>query len=146
MFPEFSDMSCVGNLDQIFTKKVIDNWSLPVKAYHSIDIWKLKIKRLKQMLKGWNINVEGHYKNMKKDLMTRIENLDNISEMVGLSEDAMMEKLGLELNLKKLVDEEGLKLKQRARDKFILDGDENSKYFHLLAKGKRRKLKIMTNS
>jgi hypothetical protein len=83
---------------------------------------------------------------MKKDLMTRIENLDNISEMVGLSEDAMMEKLGLELNLKKLVDEEGLKLKQRARDKFILDGDENSKYFHLLAKGKRRKLKIMTNS
>jgi hypothetical protein len=55
-----------------------------------------------------------------------------------------MEKLGLELNLKKLVDEEGIKLKQRARDKFILDGDENSKYFHLLAKGKRRKLKIMT--
>jgi hypothetical protein len=42
-----------------------------------------------------------------------------------------MEKLGLELNLKKLVDEEGIKLKQRARDKFILDGDENSKYFHL---------------
>jgi hypothetical protein len=67
-----------------FHKKVIDNWSLPVKANHNIDIWKLKIKRLKQMLKGWNINVEGHYKNMKKDLMTRIENLDNISEMVGL--------------------------------------------------------------
>ena len=63
--------------------------------------------------------------------MTRIENLDNISEMVGLSEGDRMEKLGLELNLKKLVDEEGIKLKQRARDKFILDGDENSKYFHL---------------
>jgi hypothetical protein len=70
-----------------------------VKDNHSIDIWKLKIKRLKQMLKGWNINVEGHYKNMKKDLMTRIENLDNISEVVGLSEDDRMEKLGLELNL-----------------------------------------------
>jgi hypothetical protein len=67
------------------------------------------------MLKGWNINVEGHYKNMKKDLMTRIENLDNISEMVGLSEGDRMEKLGLELNLKKLVDEEGIKLKQSSR-------------------------------
>jgi hypothetical protein len=127
-----------------FHKKVIDNWSLPVKANHSIDIWKLKIKRLKQMLKGWNINVEGHYKNMKKELMTKIDNLDNISELVGLSEGDRMEKLGLELNLKKLVDEEGIKLKQRARDKFILDADENSKYFHLLAKCKRRKLKIMT--
>jgi hypothetical protein len=37
-----------------------------------------------------------------------------------------------------------MRLKQRARDKFMLDGDENSKYFHLLAKCKRRKLKIMT--
>jgi hypothetical protein len=127
-----------------FHKKVIDNWSLLVKANHSIDIWKLKIKRLKQMLKGWNINVEGHYKMMKKDLMTKIDNLDNISEMVGLSKGDRMEKLDLELTLKKLVDEEGIKLKQRARDKFILDGDENSKYFHLLAKCKRRKLKIMT--
>jgi exonuclease III len=45
-----------------FHKKVIDNWSIPVKAKGSIDIWKTKIKRLKQMLKGWNINVEGHYK------------------------------------------------------------------------------------
>ena len=70
-----------------------------MKDNHSIDIWKLKIKRLKQMLKGWNINVEGHYKNMKKDLMTGIDNLDNISEVVGLSEDDRMEKLGLELNL-----------------------------------------------
>jgi hypothetical protein len=48
------------------------------------------------------------------------------------------------MNLRKLVDEEGVKLKQRARDKFILDGDENSKYFHLLAKCKRRKLKSMS--
>jgi hypothetical protein len=132
------------NFRPYFHKKVIDNWSLLVKANHSIDIWKLKIKRLKQMLKGWNINVEGHYKKMKKDLMTKIDNLDNISEMVGLSKGDRMEKLDLELTLKKLVDEEGIKLKQRARDKFILDGDENSKYFHLLAKCKRRKLKIMT--
>jgi hypothetical protein len=48
------------------------------------------------------------------------------------------------MSLRKLVDEEGVKLKQRARDKFILDGDENSKHFHLLAKCKRRKLKIVS--
>jgi hypothetical protein len=74
----------------------------------------------------------------------KIDIFDNISEVVGLSENDRMEKLDLELTLKKLVHEEGIKLKQRARDKFILDGDENSRYFHLLAKCKRRKLKIMT--
>lgn len=129
-----------------FHKRVIDNWSLPVKANHSIDIWKMKIKRLKQMLKGWNINVEGHYKKLKKELMSKIDNLDKTSEVSGLSEADRMEKLGFEMNLRKLVDKEGMRLKQRARDKFMLDGDENSKYFHLLAKCKRRKLKIMTNS
>jgi hypothetical protein len=76
--------------------------------------------------------------------MEKIDIFDNISEVVGLSENDRMEKLDLELTLKKLVDEKGIKLKQRARDKFILDGDENSRYFHLLAKCKRRKLKIMT--
>jgi hypothetical protein len=81
---------------------------------------------------------------MKRDLMTKIDSLDKTSEVYGLSEADRMEKLDLEMNLRKLVDEEGVKLKQRARDKFILDGDENSKYFHLLAKCKRRKLKIMT--
>jgi hypothetical protein len=125
---------------------VIDNWSLPVRANHSIDVWKLKIKRLKQMLKGWNINVEGHYKKLKTELMSKIDSLDKTSEVSGLSESDRMEKLGFEMNLRKLVDEESMRLKQRARDKFMLDGDENSKYFHLLAKCKRRKLKIMTLS
>jgi hypothetical protein len=55
-------------------------------------------------------------------------------------------KLDLESNLKKIVDEENISLKQKARDKFMLDGDENSKYFHLLAKHKKRKLKILTLS
>jgi hypothetical protein len=40
--------------------------------------------------------------------------------------------------------EECCKRKQMARDKFINEGDENSRYFHLIAKGKRRKVKILS--
>jgi hypothetical protein len=129
-----------------FYKIVKDNWSLPMRARHCIDVWKLKIKRLKQMLKGWNINVEGHYKKLKKDLMSKIDILDKTSEVLGLSETDRLEKLSLEMNLRKLVDEESMRLKQKARDKSMFDGDENSKYFHLLAKYKKRKLKIMSLS
>jgi hypothetical protein len=70
---ESSDMNYVGDLDPEFHKKVIDNWSLPMSARHSLDVWKLKVKRMKQMLKGWNINVEGRYKKLKKILWLKLK-------------------------------------------------------------------------
>jgi hypothetical protein len=49
----------------------------------------------------------------------------------------------MECNLKNMMAEEGCKRKQMAREKFINEGDENSRYFHLIAKGKRR-VKILS--
>ena len=98
------------------------------------------------MLKGWNINVEGHYKKLKRDYMEKIEVLDKKSELYELLEADRLLKLDFEMYLRNLVSEGGVKLKQRAQDKFTLEGDENSKFFHLLAKCKRRKLRIMTLS
>jgi hypothetical protein len=46
-----------------FRDIVINNWSLPVRSKKNIDVWKEKVKRLKRVLKGWNIN-EG--KNRRK--------------------------------------------------------------------------------
>jgi hypothetical protein len=44
--------------------------------------------------------------------------------------------------LKNLMIEECCKRKQMAREKFINEGDENSRYFHLIAKGKKEELKF----
>lgn len=91
------------------------------------------------MLEGWNINVEGKYKKTKKEFMDKIYILDKWSECLGISE---VEKLDLEWNLTAIASEEGIKRKQIARQKFIMEGDENTKYFQLNAKGKKRRLKI----
>lgn len=48
-----------------FRQKVTENWSLPVRSRCNIDAWKEKTKRLKKMLKGCNINIEGKYKKEK---------------------------------------------------------------------------------
>jgi hypothetical protein len=50
----------------------------------------------------------------------------------------------MEWNLKNLMVEECCKRKQMAREKFINEGDENFRYFYLIAKGKRRKVKILS--
>jgi hypothetical protein len=78
--------------------------------------------------------------------LKKLISLIKISETSGLLDADRFVKLDLESNLKKIIDEENISLRQKARDKFLLDGDENSKYFHLLAKHKKRKLKILTLS
>jgi hypothetical protein len=105
---------------------------------------KKKMKRLKKMLKGWNINVEGRYLKLKKELMCKIDILDKRNEIIGISDYERLEKLELEWNLKNMMVEEGCKRKQTAREKFINEGDENTRYFHLIAKGRKRRVKILS--
>jgi hypothetical protein len=99
-------------------------------------------KASQKMLKGWNINVEGQYLKLKKELINKIDILDKRSELMGISDFERIEKLDLEWNLKKMMEEEGCKRKQIAREKFIIEGDENTKFFHLVAKGRKRRIKI----
>jgi hypothetical protein len=44
--------------------------------------------------------------------------------------------------LRKLLLEEEIKTKQRARERYITEGDENTKYFHLKANFYRRRIRI----
>jgi hypothetical protein len=48
------------------------------------------------MLKGWNINVEGRYLKLKKDLMSKIDILDKRCEILGISDAERIKKLELE--------------------------------------------------
>jgi hypothetical protein len=53
------------------------------------------------MLKGWNINVEGRYSKLKKELMCKIDILGKRNEIMGISDYESLKKLELEWNLKK---------------------------------------------
>jgi hypothetical protein len=46
---------------------------------------------------------------LKKDLMSKIDILDKRSEILGISDAERIEKLELEWNLKKIMEEEGCK-------------------------------------
>jgi hypothetical protein len=63
---------------------------------------------------------------------------------MGISDFERLDKLEMELNLKNMMAEEGCKRKQTARDRFINEGDENTRYFHLIAKGRKIRVKILS--
>ena len=66
-----------------------------------------------------------------------LNRLDIKSESTNLSDEEKDEKLDYEFQLKNLLLEEETKMKQIAREKNVIAGDENTKYFHLKANGKK---------
>jgi hypothetical protein len=120
-----------------FNDIVRTNWNLPVRSKNSIDIWKEKVKRLKKTLKGWNINEEGFNRRKINTLKMNLNRLDIKNESKNLSDKEKNEKMEYEFHLKTLLLEEETKMIQIAREKNIIAGDENTKYFYLKANGKK---------
>ena len=94
-------------------------------------------------MKGWNINFESDIRKKKEKLASEFDRLDKLSETVGLSVDDwehLQECMG---SLSKIMKEEELKWLQRSGEKELLEGDNNTKYYHAKANGRTRKNRIV---
>jgi hypothetical protein len=97
------------------------------------------MRRLRRALKGWHINYEGEYRREKKSLLEKLDALDKKGEDTPLSTEEKELQVNLHDWLKKLLREEEIKWRQRAKEKDLKEGDGNTKYFHLKASGRRKK-------
>lgn len=94
---------------------------------------------MRKKLKGWNMNWEGMYKRKKHEIMGKIEDIDKKCEAYGMTILERKERGDLEEELKKVVREDRLKWMQRCKEKNLLEGDDNTKYYHAKANGRKRK-------
>jgi mannosylglycoprotein endo-beta-mannosidase len=78
----------------------------------------------------------------KKILVSMIDDLDKKEETNALSNQELDLKHYLNERLVHLLREEEIKWYQRAKTKDLLEGDDNTQYFHLVANGKYRKQHI----
>jgi len=72
-------------------------------------------------------------------LLNKLDELDKKAETSMLSEMEFNLKRVLNDRLAQLLLEEELKWYQRAKVKDLLEGDANTKYYHLLANGRHQK-------
>jgi hypothetical protein len=106
-----------------------------------IESWQLKIRLLRQFLRGWARNTSGDYKKEKDRLLNIIDSLDTKAETTPLSDSERVLKKESDVRLANLRRDEESKWAQRAKVKHIQEGGDNTKYFHLIANGKHRKKK-----
>jgi len=78
----------------------------------------------------------------KAILLNKLDELDKKAEHTLLNVSERDLKHVLNERLAELLREEELKWYQRAKVKHLLEGDANTKYYHLLANGRHRKTRI----
>ena len=107
-----------------------------------LERWQNKIRRLRQHLRGWAQHISGTYRKEKKKLLALLEGLDKKAESVPLTDQEINYKHFLKGRLVLLLRDEELKWYERAKVKMLLEGDDNTRSFHLVANGKHRKQHI----
>lgn len=86
--------------------------------------------------------MSGAYKKEKQELICKADELDKKAEVQLLSQQELDLKQSFKERLAHFLREEELKWFQRAKTTDLLQGDNNTKYFQLVANGKRRKTRI----
>jgi hypothetical protein len=97
---------------------------------------------LRRFLRGWAKNKSGEYKKERDRLTKIIDDLDIKAESSPLNETESKMLRSANDKIGKLRRDEESKWAQRAKVKFIQEGGNNTKYFHLMANGRYRKKRI----
>jgi hypothetical protein len=125
-----------------FAYMVTNEWCSVTNAPTPIESWQKKIRHLTKFLRGWAWNASGEYKKEKERLLNIIDRIDIKAESVLLSKSERKEKKEVDERLVSLRRSEESKWAQCVKVKYIQEGGDNTKYFHLIANGKHRKKKI----
>ena len=120
-----------------FRNVVIQTWQQECRGNTLLERWQNKIRRLHQFLRGWAKNKSGHYKKEKKELISMLDQLDKKSENERLEGWEIDLNQTLKTRLVQLLREEEIKWYKQGKTTKILQGDMNTKYFHLIANGEK---------
>jgi hypothetical protein len=103
-----------------------------------------KLKRLKGVLKGWNKEVFGEVNLKLRQLKENMESLEKQADEGNLLTDYGRKMSDLEAELRVLSTTKHRIAHQKARLKWIKEGDANTKFFHARINCRRARNKIVT--
>ena len=107
-----------------------------------MEVWQNKIRRLRSFLRGWAKDQSSLYKKEKARLLDIIDRLDIKAEIVPLSDAEREELRNANDKIASLRRDGESKWAQTAKVKYIQEGGNNTKFFHLITNGKHRRKNI----
>jgi len=108
-----------------------------VRAKDAAEVWSIKIKRVKKVLKGWGMSLKGHT-STKMFYKKSCAVLKNMKRMGVFLLPYWKDKRFIQTELLRLFAEEELYWHKRSNSNWLLEGDNNTGFFHKIAKGKNK--------
>ena len=121
-----------------FVDKVKDWWAYYLFQGTSSFILAKKLATLKLDRKKWNEMEFGNVPFKKKQLWSKLNDLDVREETHPLTAEEKFEQVNLHTDIEKLTLLEKISWKQKSRVLHLREGDANTKFFHRMANSNRR--------
>ncbi|GJT25808.1 RNA-directed DNA polymerase, eukaryota [Tanacetum coccineum] len=121
-----------------FDKLVEDSWKTSTFVeFNNISLLKKKFKALKKSTKYWCKADKQRSNASKYSIQSRISEIDKLMDKGKSNEDLVNERTLLLKDLQDINSRHSLDLIQKAKIRWAIEGDENSKYFHGIINKKR---------
>lgn len=117
-------------LDSSFLGYIKDWWSLGKFEGSKMFIFVSKMKMLKEKILRWN---KEHFKNIfkeKLDVENRLKELDQEIIKYGMNNDSYLLEKELLAKQEDILSKEEIFLETKSRDRWLMEGDWNTKYVH----------------
>ncbi|GJZ65686.1 RNA-directed DNA polymerase, eukaryota [Tanacetum coccineum] len=120
-------MACkMSKLDRFLISKLDSN----IEDSNGIIKFKRKLQALKYAIKQWSRNANSRSFKAKTTIQAKLSDIDKILYQGGSSEDILNTRATLLKELNNINTVDSLEKAQKAKIRWAIEGDENSKYFH----------------
>ncbi|GJQ94065.1 RNA-directed DNA polymerase, eukaryota, reverse transcriptase zinc-binding domain protein [Tanacetum coccineum] len=126
-----------------FDSFVFESWKdIQIQDQNAMLNFAKKLKILKGRIRSWVKDEKEKAHVLKNSLKKKLADIDPIVDKGEVTSDVLEVRLDTMNSLTKLENMESIELAQKAKIKWSIEGDENSKYFHDIMNKKRNNLAI----
>ncbi|CAI0417866.1 unnamed protein product [Linum tenue] len=109
-----------------------------VEGFGAAFRWSQRLQNLKGLIKVWNKEVFGNINTRIEMVLSKINELDLAGQARPLSGGEINDINGLKIDLSRLLSLQEILWRQKVKEQWLKLGDDNSRYFHVVANNKRR--------
>ncbi|GKA08064.1 RNA-directed DNA polymerase, eukaryota, partial [Tanacetum coccineum] len=115
---------------------------IKIQEYNAMLKLAKKLKILKENIRSWVKDKKEKVHVLKNSLKKKLVDIDSVLDKGEVTSDLLEDRLDTMNSLTKLEKMESLELAQKSKIKWLIEGDENPKYFHGIINKKRNNLAI----